>query len=287
MNVLGLVFSLLLILSYTFFSIADKHTTSTRVRNVCHGTHKANRDILNQYQSLTYKNLSNKPKVKDEPAAAKTGDNKPKPPKPNQECAKFNLSPLIQEGRKTHPQLYELTAKMLRTLYGQNLFEGKKRAEYNFLDALITSAQGKDAVRIEKLVLPTPEYQRIYYKMLKGTKKYNLAAHEGIAPLPDFLKIEPSKVKICICHAHPDVLAALFSVQVANILYPQIHQKSQPAVTKEMVENACMVGRYTISDPMMFELFELGRHIHPESKKTLLAEDKDVTLRKNVYLLKG
>lgn len=283
MNILGLVFSLLLIMSYTFFSISDKHVTSTRVRNVNQGMHNANREILNKYQSLLYKGLNARSTHKEETTAAVQHPAKPKAPELNRECAKFNLWPLIQEGRKTHPQLYELTAKMLRTLYGHNLFQKEKRGEYAFLNALIAS--GKNENRIEKIVMPTPELKRLYYKMLKGTKTYQLAG-DGIAPLSDFLKIENSNTKICLCHAHPDLLAAIFSPEVACKLYAELHQKNPPPLTKELIENVCLQGHYSLSDLMIFELLELGRPHHLETKKTLLAEDEKshVSLRKNIYL---
>jgi hypothetical protein len=282
-NILGLVFSLLLILSYTFYSISDKQTTATRVRNVYIGSQKANRALLNKYQSLQYNALNTRATHKEEPTAAQEKAAKPKPPELNRECAKFNLWPLIQEGQKTHPQLYELTAKMLRTLYGHNLFKKEKRAEYAFLDALI--AAGKNEGRIEKIAMPTPELQRLYYKMLKGTKTYSLAG-SGIAPLTDFLKIETANTKICLCHAHPDLIAAVFSMEVANKLYSELHQKNPPPLSKEMIENVCLMSHYSLSDLMIFELLELGRPHHQELKKTLLAEDQKshISLRKNIYL---
>lgn len=295
MNVLGLVFSLLLILSYTFFSMSDKHTTSTRVRNICCGTQKTNRQIVNEYQSLiynglqknpTYKEETNRPKQSKKEPGKKNKSEKKKPPELSQECAKLNLSPLIHEGRKTHPQLYELAAKMLRTLYGATLFEEKKGMEYKFLDALIAS--GKGVKQIEKLALP-PEYQRVYYKMLKGTKIYHLRSQKGIAPLTDFLTIETAKTKICLCHAHPDLIATVFNFDVADILYSQLHQHPAPPLTKELIENACIAARYSLSDLMIFDLLELGRPRHEEFKKTLVAHDDQfqVTLRKNVYLRKS
>ena len=57
MNILGLVFSLLLILSYGFYACWDKQWASSRLRTTYVGNEKITRQVLNHYQSEFYEGL--------------------------------------------------------------------------------------------------------------------------------------------------------------------------------------------------------------------------------------
>jgi hypothetical protein len=60
MNVLGLVFSILLILSYGFYACWDKHTAASRLRNTYVAYQQVNRKILNSFESSVYENFGYK-----------------------------------------------------------------------------------------------------------------------------------------------------------------------------------------------------------------------------------
>ncbi|HSX10107.1 MAG TPA: hypothetical protein VLF94_00100 [Chlamydiales bacterium] len=295
MNILGLVFSLLLILSYGFYACWDKQTASNRLRTTYVGHERANRKILNSYQSEVYKHLGRKAKPATEAHAASLVEEEELPdeeqpqtqakkPDPNHQCAKLNLWPLIQEGRECHPMLYELTANLIRTFYAP-LSDGAKRFEYRLLDALLAAAKAfprETPFAFEKILLP--HYPLTYYKMLKGTKEWDLSAHVGYPPLLDYIKADPSKDKICLFHAHPDALTVLFGPTVAASLYSTVHQQGGPALTRELVEKHCSDARLLNLDPDLLALFEYGHPDHPEHKKTLIAHDHHISLRKTVYL---
>jgi hypothetical protein len=191
---------------------------------------------------------------------------------------------LIQEGREQHPLLYELAAKMIRTFYGQ-LAVKQKRFEYHLLDALLVAAKSAPApLALEKLDLG--ENQRIYYKMLKGTKKWDLSQALGYPSLLDYVKAEASSDKICLFHAHPDVMAVLFGDKVAARLHAEIHQQDGPLLTQELIERMGSEMHIITLDPEIFTLLELGRPHHEENKKTFIAEDNshEVSLKRNFYL---
>lgn len=299
MNILGLVFSLLLILSYAFYACSDKQKGSTRLRTTYIGHETVHRKILNSYQSEVYKNMGRSgqsssipiPELEAEEelpdeAEEKATPAKPKKPDLNHECAKLDLWPLAQEGRENHLALYELAAKLIRTFYAP-LNVKEKNFEYHFLDALLTAIkthpQGAPFA-FEKLELPG--YQPLYYKMLRGTKEWDLAAQIGYPPLLDYIKASSSKEKVCLFHAHPDVLTYLFGPKVAAALYPAIHQQGT-ALTKELVEKHFSDARLLSPDPELLSLLHFGHTDHPEFRKALTAQDNHVSLRQTVYLEKG
>lgn len=291
MNILGLVFSLLLIFSYGFYACWDKQTASHRLRTTYIAHEKANRQILNSYQSEIYnhqwqgkatskpgkKELSDEDAQKSPSVAVKKLD-------PNRECAKLNLWPLIQEGRENHPALYKLTARLIRTFYGS--FEhSEKQFEYHFLDAILSSARTfpqNCPFAFEKILLK--DYQPIFYKMLKGTKEWDLDMHTGYPPLLDYIKATPVQDKICLFHAHPDLLIVLFGHKVAAKFYPVMHQKKGPALTREWVEKFCSGAHLGTEYLECIELLEFGHPRHRELKKSFVAVDTCVSLRKTVYL---
>ncbi|PIS02322.1 MAG: hypothetical protein COT85_06025 [Chlamydiae bacterium CG10_big_fil_rev_8_21_14_0_10_42_34] len=291
MNILGLIFSLLLILSYGFFSCWDRQVGSNRLCKSYVGHEKANRKLINSYQSTVYKSL----RSKSNPTKAKAetqSQNAPKKTKElplNRVCSKMNLWPLIQEGKEAQPLLYELTAKMIRTFY-EPVFNGRKRFEYHFLDAFLSAAkmaaQEDPLFALEKIDLKEDLLQRCYYKMLKGTKQWNLVQHVGYPSLLEYVKTEPTKDKICIFHAHPDLITVLFNQKIATLLYEEIHKEDAPLLTQELVERICSEQHLVGIDQELFDLLELGRPHHEENKKTFIAEDKDthVTLKKSFYL---
>lgn len=297
MNVLGLVFSILLILSYGFYACRDKHTAAARLRSTYTASQQVNRKILNSFESKVYEKLerplSEKKGEEEEEASQKEKSETRKEKKPgvNRECSKINLWPLIHEGRETHPVLYELAAKLIRTFYGP-LDTGEKRFEYQFLDTLLASAKGalqeEGPFSLEKIALLKPDYQKVYYKMLRGTKSWDLREGIGYPPLRDYVKAEPSEEKLCLFHAHPDLITVLFNAKIGWKLYAEIHQEHPPALTEQLIEKVCSEMHQISIDRDLLQLLQLGRPDHEEHKKVFVAEDEKgtVSIRKN-FLLKG
>jgi hypothetical protein len=291
MNVLGLIFSLLLILSYGFYASWNQHTALLRLRSSYHAVQKANREILNSYESEIYNALREKPKqsTSHEPSEPKhvsqLDSSEPQVINMNRHCAKLNLWPLVQEGRNAHPLLYELAAKMIRTFY-LSLLPKEKRVEYRFLDAFLASAklapQQNSPLCLEKLLIPN--YEKPFYKMLKGTKKWDLASKFGYPSLLDYLKIEPSQDKLCLFHAHPDLITVLFNSQMANKLYSEVHKKDGSLLTQELLERLVSETHSIAIDPDLLKMLEFGRPQHKDQKKIFIAEDADVLLRKTISI---
>lgn len=297
MNILALIFSLLLILSYSFFVCWDKQATSSRLKNTYVGYENANRELLNQYESALYNQLrgngeradrSDSEESSGEKVPGKEGRVKKFPL--NRECAQLNLWPLIQEGRENHPLLFDLALKMIKTFYAP-LISDEKRFEARFLTALLKSAklavqeQG-DSFSLEKVDLNDEKLQRFYYKMLKGTKEWDLAEGIGYPSLLDYMKAEARPTKICIFHAHPDLTTALFGSEVAMKLHAEIHKKDPTLLTKELIERLCFEAGYIAMDQEIFTLLELGKPVHEEERKTFIVKDAktDVFLKKTISM---
>jgi hypothetical protein len=290
MNILGLVFSLLLILSYTFYACWDKQTASSRLRTTYRGHEIVHRKILNKYASEVYDQLTRKSKAPnpDEDEIYEEHEVSPKKatvPDFNHTCSKLNLYPLIQEGRENHPLLYELAARLIRLFYAP--LSTEKRFEYHILNSLLASAKAfppDTPFAFEKLLLD--DYQRIYYKMLKGTKQWHLPTNQGYPPLLDYIKSHPSHEKICLSHAHPDLLTVVFNESIATTLYPLIHQQDGPALTPELIRTLFSDAHQLEPDPALLLLLEYGHPNHSDPYRTLVAQDSNICLRQKVYLPK-
>lgn len=297
MNFLTLIFSLLLILSFGTWTLLEKKVGAQKIRSTFLGHSVAHRKILSECEKETYKGLRSIPDSSPKTSSPKQ-KRRQEPPEEekdrvivNPECARLNLWPLIQDGKEKEPVLYETMARLLRTFYTASLFENQSGLEYRFLDLFLKrikeELQKEGPFVFEKLSLNDPYLQSLYYKMLKGTKKKNLAVQNGYPSLLDSIRIEKIPAKICLFHANVDQLAVFFGYKSADKLYQEIHRAKSPPLTRELIENICFESHAPIFHPQIFEWFAFGRPKHNRSsKKTFVEEDKDthISLRKNVYL---
>ncbi len=295
MNILGLVFSLMLILSYGFYACWNKQLASNRLRTTYISHEKAHRKLLNRFESAVWDGIRNvkgggsdpeNQELQHEEESEKNPKQKPPPEPPllNPECSRLNLWPLIQESREMHPYLYEAMAELIRTFYPSFLSE--QRFEYHFLDDLLDSAknalQSDVPFALEKITLNT--YSLSYYRMLKGTKKWDLANHTGYPCLLDYVKADPQPNRICLSHAHSDVFAAFFGLKIAAPLYAEIHREGCPALTDELITTFCKREHLDPPNPQLFQLFDFNHSDDRERKKTLIAQEKGICLRKTLYI---
>ncbi|MBX7066501.1 MAG: hypothetical protein K1X28_04665 [Parachlamydiales bacterium] len=293
MNVLGLVFSVLLILSYGYYALLDKHAAGIKLRNAYLSHYEANRKVLNQYESQFYNHALKRAKTQtrseEMQERQEAGEEiNEKEPELNRECARLNLWPLIQEGKEAHPVLYELAAKLILTFY-EPLHPEEKRFEYRFLNLLLASAkksvQDEKKFALEKIVLLDPEMQKIYYKMLRGTKKWDLREKTGYPPFSEYVKAEPSQEKICIFHAHPDLLTVIFNPKMAWKLHTEIHRQDGSPLTRELLERIAGETHIFTIDQKLLDLLQLsGYQNHEDQKKTFIADVGGVSLRKKLSL---
>ena len=287
MNFLTLIFSLLLIFSFGTFIALEKQMGDRRLKASYLGHMAASRKLLSKCESRAYKAF---PSISTpEEKSKKTQDTKEaKTPKINPECSRLNLFSLIQKGRMAEPFLYDTALQFLDTFYGKTLFENNIQTKVIFLNAFLKKAKEemeKPFFCLEKLSL-NPSLQLHYYKMLKGTKNRSLEEAIGYPSFLDMFKVEESPSKICLHHAHPDQLSALFGKAVGKNLYEKIHKEKNIKITKEFLERICAEKHIIFLNPNLFDLLEMGKPFHKLLKKTTLVtedETSKISLRKNIY----
>lgn len=294
MNMLTFVFSILLILSFANLAIREKQMGARRIKSTYLGHIHAERKILSACEKEAYNSFKSIPKPKKSTSNLRTAASpakQPAKPLPNSLCARLNLHPLIDQGKETHPFLYNLSAKMLKAFYEPLFSTQGVKSEYKFLDAWLNAAralrvkQEKDFA-YEKIVFKDPVYQSLYYKMLKGTKTWNLEEKIGYPSLLDYVQFDLKPKKICLAHAHPDILSVLFNPKAAAKLFAETHQSKPPVLTKEFIERICFETHMIHVEPELYGLLHLGAPSHkPKSGFALIAEDAEthITLKKNVH----
>lgn len=297
MNAIGFVFCILTILSFGAIVSLEKQVSAHRLRSSYLGHIAANREILDQTTSKFYASLkraSNADEKEKKEKAASQNKELPPPPPINPNCARLNLFSLVDRDIHEDPFLYETAASLLRIFYGDTLFGKKARAEYKFLDAFLKEVRfqivHQEFTVLEKVSFKDPQFRMIYYKMLKGTKTSDVLKGIGYPSLLDYIKIEPAPSKLCLYHAHPNLLSIFFTTKGAAKLYQAMHTPKAPPITQESIERICHEIHAPLLDPAAFDLFDIAQNRHQGSfKSTFIGVDPDshISLRKVVSLPKS
>jgi hypothetical protein len=291
MNVIGFVFCILAVLSLGASFSLEKQVSAHRLRSSYLGHIAASREILDQTTSEFYASLKCQPgseeKRKGEKKSASQNTTPSSPPPINPLCARLDLSLLIEKGLE-EKALYEAAAKLLRIFY-KDLFE-RAQAETRFLDALLKVVRLQIAHQefsgLEKVSFKDPHFQMVYYKMLKGTKKNDVLRGIGYPSFLDYVKIESSASKICLRHAHPNLLSVFFTAKGGTKLYEALHTPNTPPVMQETIERICQEVRAPLLSPEVFDLFEISKGHDAPKETTLIGEDScsQICLRKVVSI---
>lgn len=295
MNILGLVFGILLVFSFGFYACFDKQLGAHRLRSKYLSHEKAMRKIYNSYQSSVYqicpgKPLEKKPSAKGErnPNANTEREKALIKHLPNRSCAKINLFSLADQPEEKDV-LFSLAQRLIQNLYSP-LFSKEKDREKHFFPTLLKNirllSSEDSSFALEKLSFEDPAMQLIFYRMLKGTKKWDIAKKIGYPPLTEFFSAEKEEKKICLFHASYDFLHLLFGSKGARAFYEKVHHREGIALTKELVET---IGKKSTLIPYREEflaLFEYGRNNHPEEKQLFVAEGDqgEVLLKRRLSL---
>lgn len=285
MNILAFVISLLMILSYSFFITFEKQNGAHRIRSSFLGHSRANRKILESYENALFDTLKKKPLPKPAQTTSTASKNPKKETKKkaplNHDCARFNLTVLMESEIEDHRLLFDLVAKLFSDFYGEELFQGKPKSEYKFLHSLIKIGKKIPDLPLEKYDFKDPELREIYYQMVKGSKT-------RYPSLLDYITLDPNKeAKICLFHAHPRLIAILFGEKAAGKIYQEMHKPDALPITQEVIERLCSEVHTPIYQPEIFNLLELGKPTHGSGpKKKLIGADLEtaITLKKEAYV---
>ena len=190
-----------MIFSLAIGSIAKKSHISILLNRSSNGYMSANRSALQTAENNLYKSIKSiktKPKIQDHTSPPNTPSNKRTidPIK-----AKVNILSLLIDNKDASKDLYNLTANLIKILYEKSDFY-KNAFEFQILDEIIEALKMQNKkqkpLNLPELTLKMKKNQKIYYKMLKGSKFYNFNKSIGYPSLLDFITISPGNNEILL-----------------------------------------------------------------------------------------
>ncbi|OGN61625.1 MAG: hypothetical protein A3F40_00160 [Chlamydiae bacterium RIFCSPHIGHO2_12_FULL_27_8] len=198
MNILGFIFTILMIFSIITNNLYLKAKNETIFSSSLNGFMKASRNLNNNFEKEIFKNLKTN-NEKKEKILSKTRNI-------NILNAKMNLYPLLDKKKSENAEYYNLAAKLIKELYKESDFY-QEGFEFFLLDRIILN--DKNTPSLDRIDLNNSKFQKIYYKMLKGSKTYNIPS------FLDYFTIKEKDFKIPIKDASFELLKCAFSTDLA------------------------------------------------------------------------
>lgn len=198
MHVLPFVSIFLIILTSLSYSFLDKSKTLIYEKQMALSYMKVERQLLRTLHREAFKKIPKK-KKSSEPSQK---------PAPNPEYSprlhshsKMNLFPLLTE--KTPSECQQVFKRLLKALYQNSPFLDRSTIDVtlshlsetiiktgkNHLALCKSLKEDLSSIRLSDLYPETTSEHALFYKMLKGTHRYDLAK-EGYPPLEDFFCLE-------------------------------------------------------------------------------------------------
>lgn len=197
MNILPLVLSAILVLAIGSTALL-REGMSTHLQEHCYnGFMKAERRARSQMVKRNYDKIKKKENgVKKKPDEKKKMSDGTFISRKDRayitELSSLNISSLFTS---KSPILYEISAKLIRTLYCEAAFYKEaniSKLEYLILDSMIAKAKAnRKAIHLWELSPDEEHLQPIFYKMLKGT-------HFSYPPLGDYITFDRNKERKAI-----------------------------------------------------------------------------------------
>ncbi len=274
MNFLPYVAALLIILAITSQPLVQMVFSDQKIHSSYQGHMNASRIASSLAAKNSYKQIPKEASLLKTPAKPLTPSQKPKTVKPlHKEKEKIikpqkqmvNIAPLLQEGKEARPTLYSFMTHLILHLYEKELLFAGKNAEKTakaLVDGLIESSQKqKEVLHFEKLELKQRDLQRLFYKMLKGTKPLsNAHAKQDLPPAKEtpgvpslyeyiYCSLSPKEDHISIVFANPAILTALFNAQTAEKIL-QTQEKTKSLISKATLEKIFHQTHFSATDDL-------------------------------------
>lgn len=267
------IFSILMIFSISTTVFLKKASFEDSFEKSISGYMSASRKLISAKEYDFYKSIKKVPKEKDlnkkdidemqELKSNKIAKNSTEGAKKTREIntlnAKVNIYKLGVEKKENHKELYNLVARLIKNLYSNKSFYHNNLENIildNILKAIENQKNDKN-ISPSKLVLKTQDLQKVYYKMLKGSKFYDFEKGQGTASLVDFLKIENSKSKIPIIDASYELLESAFSKKIANQIKELQKEDPPKNLTRNSVLTICQKNRLNVNETIL-DLFDFS-----------------------------
>ena len=276
MNLIAFIFGLLLIFTCSFSLSLRKFHLTEPIDSTYRANAIASQKILNSYESLRYKRIPKKKSAETEKKKQNRNQTTHQHDRTqNGACARLNLWPLIQEGRETHPALYQTAVRIFKTFYTES--------PELFLNALLEAAKmqlkkdsGALSFSLEKLALGS--LQLTYYQMLKGAMK--APADQRYPSLLELITLEKTPSLICLQHTSQPLLNALFTAPLAEQI---LLEKEE--LKKDQLRELCLHKGQRVVDDEFLNLFDLQQTSHriSENQTILVQDENEVSLKKKVF----
>lgn len=219
MNILPLIFVFLTILSLTSYSFINQRSATTTEKRSYVGYMNAERLSRNSLESKKFQKIGSAGKSSQEKSLdPKAVYVSPRIKNPPSEASRLSISLLFTP--KPPQLLYETSAKLIRILYQDKTFFKEAKIndlEYRILDLMIEKAGKEEPDSFTELFPQDPFFQEIFYKMLKGTNRYQLDKNQGYPPLEDYLTLDRNNRKspVLFAYASLPLLQSLFNEKFA------------------------------------------------------------------------
>ena len=149
----------------------------------------------------------------------------------------------------------------------------------NILIAFENQQDKNQELNFETLIFKEDSLQKIFYKMLKGTKFYDYDKNIGIASFLDFVKIENNSLDVLIKDASKEFLVTLFNKEIFQEINILQKEKGCPNLTYENVLNICSNHHFNV-DKKLLHLFTFSNFSSRHSnEKVLVGYDKNTDIK--------
>jgi hypothetical protein len=281
MNILPLVLALLLLFSFLGASFFQERISSHLEESSFRGYIRAEQDGMNRLVRKEYSKAKKQAEKKGQsssPTRKKTRNYRESVELCNH--SKLNIRGLFEaEATTISPFLYETAAGLILLLYGEKPFfkgSGIADIEHKLLDAMIaTSRTRKEIDHLADLFPEDPALREIFYQMLKGSKKYDLAQFQGTPPLGHFFTLEGKKKRIFSFHfASPSLLSAAFGKGASrSILEAEKKKRESSADPCTLTESEIVTLLSNGSSPLSTIKHEIDFSLKSERAPKITGED--------------
>lgn len=297
MNILPLVLSFLLVLALTSFSLL-KERQATRIESEGYRLHMQQmRSFRNEKAKLLYDQLFTKkprtPPPKPTEPKAPPSFVKEKTKEQEEEMKQkrkrmrtgppslFNLASLLDN---PPPELEKIALTLLTSLYGHlPSFQENADLPKELLHHLLETYREKKPLSSLATLLEEPSfYHEILYKMMKGTRLYDLAKKTGYPPLEEFFSFYPEdKCAILFHFASLPLLEALLGKEALPTLHElELEQwrrggKRGAYALKADVEK--LLQKKSLRENLAVALKDSisYRHVVPSTRPSLFSEEEE------------
>ncbi|NGX63191.1 MAG: hypothetical protein KR126chlam6_00598 [Candidatus Anoxychlamydiales bacterium] len=272
-----------MIFAITTNTLVKKRSSDHFIAKSFSGFMTSNRNALNQYEKYNFDQIKKVAEKKENVRAYNqnnTAEKKPRVIKP--ENAKLNIASLICYSKNSEKTLYKFTTSLIKTLYSNQSFYIEGFENYmldNILIAFENQQDKNQELNFETLIFKEDSLQKIFYKMLKGTKFYDYDKNIGIASFLDFVKIENNSLDVLIKDASKEFLVTLFNKEIFQEINILQKEKGCPNLTYENVLNICSNHHFNV-DKKLLHLFTFSNFSSRHSnEKVLVGYDKNTDIK--------